>query len=112
MTPAQSTPDPARRPAPSRWTRTRTTQARYDFHHPENAPRSQRQFARDRGLPRSTLGHWLRQHRPTAPAPEPPLPPFPHTPPPPPSPPPPPPCPCSSPSPAPVASDPFPASWN
>jgi hypothetical protein len=71
MTPAHSNPDTARRPAPSRWTRTQTTQARYDFHHPERAPRSQRQFARDRGLPRSTLGHWLRQHRPTDPALEP-----------------------------------------
>ena len=65
MTPAQSNPDTGPRPDPCRWTRAETTQARYDFHHPEHAPRSQRQFARDRGLPRSTLGHWLRHHRPT-----------------------------------------------
>jgi hypothetical protein len=65
MTPAQSNPEPGPRPDPGRWTRAETTQARYDFHHPEHAPRSQRQFARDYGLPRSTLGHWLRHHRPT-----------------------------------------------
>ena len=67
MTPAQSNPDTDPRPDPDRWTRAETTQARYDFHHPDHAPRSQRQFARDRGLPRSTLGHWLRHHRPTDP---------------------------------------------
>jgi Family of unknown function (DUF6399) len=64
MAPAQSNPDTAPRPDPGRWTRTQTTQVRHDFHHPEHAPRSQRQFARDHGLPRSTLGHWLRHHRP------------------------------------------------
>jgi hypothetical protein len=66
MTPAQSNPDTAPRPGPFRWTRTQTTQARHDFHHPDHAPPSQRQFARDHGLPRSTLGHWLRHHRPAA----------------------------------------------
>jgi hypothetical protein len=71
MTPAHSNPDTGPRPDPFRWTRAETTQLRYDFQHPERAPRSQRQFARDRGLPRSTLGHWLRQHRPTDPALEP-----------------------------------------
>jgi len=71
MTPAQSNPDADPRPDPGRWTRTATTQARYDFHHPEHAPPSQRQFARDHGLPRSTLGHWLRHHRPTDPELEP-----------------------------------------
>jgi hypothetical protein len=65
MTPAQSNPDTGPRPDPFRWTRSQTTQARHDFHHPEHAPRSQRQFARDRNLPRSTLGYWLR-HRPAA----------------------------------------------
>lgn len=68
MTPDQSNPDPGPRPDPFRWTRAHTTQARHDFHHPEHTPRSQRQFARDRGLPRSTLGYWLRHHRPTDPA--------------------------------------------
>jgi hypothetical protein len=67
MTPAQSNPDADPRPGPGRWSRTQTTQARYDFHRPDQPPRSQRQFARDRRLPRSTLGHWLRQHRPTDP---------------------------------------------
>jgi hypothetical protein len=67
MTPAQSNPDTDTRPDPFRWTRAATTQARYDFQHPERASHSQRQFARDRGLPRSTLGYWLRHHRPTDP---------------------------------------------
>jgi hypothetical protein len=67
MTPAHSNPDTDPRPDPDRWTRAETTQARYDFHHPDHTPCSQRQFARDRGLPRSTLGHWLRHHRPTDP---------------------------------------------
>jgi hypothetical protein len=65
MTPDQSNPDAGPRPDPGRRTRAYTTQARHDFHHPERTPRSQRQFARDHGLPRSTLGYWLR-HRPTA----------------------------------------------
>src|SRR5215471_12422140 len=67
MTPDQSNPDADPRPGPGRWTRTRTTQAPYHFHRPDQPPRSQRQFARDHRLPRSTLGHWLRQHRPTDP---------------------------------------------
>jgi hypothetical protein len=65
MTPDQSNSDADPRPGPGRWTRTQTTQARYDFHRPDQPPRSQRQFARDHRLPRSTLGHRLRQHRPT-----------------------------------------------
>ena len=67
MTPDQSNPDADPQPDPGRWTRTQTTQACYDFRHPDPAPFSQRQFARDHGLPRSTLGHWLRHHRPTDP---------------------------------------------
>ena len=62
MTPTQSNPDSSPRPQPFRWTRTDATQARHDFHHCEHPPPSQRQFARDHGLPRSTLGYWL--HRP------------------------------------------------
>jgi hypothetical protein len=62
MTPTQSNPDSSPRPQPFRWTRTDATQARHDFHHSEHPPPSQRQFARDHGLPRSTLGYWL--HRP------------------------------------------------
>jgi hypothetical protein len=61
MTPAQSNPDTGPRPDPFRWTRADATQARHDFHNPDHPPSSQRQFARDRGVPRSTLGHWLRR---------------------------------------------------
>jgi hypothetical protein len=63
MTPAQSNPDAGPRPDPCRWARAEATQACHGFHLPDQAPRSQRQFAREHGLPRSTLGYWLR-HRP------------------------------------------------
>lgn len=67
MLPHQLNPDTDSRPDPFRWTRTETTQARHDFHSPDHPPHSQRQFARDNGVPRSTLGHWLRHHRPADP---------------------------------------------
>ena len=62
MTPAQSTPPTDLRPGSFRWTHTETIQACHDFRHPDQPSPSQRQFARDNGVPRSTLGHWLR-HR-------------------------------------------------
>ena len=65
MLPHQLNPDNPSRPDPFRWTRTETIQARHDFHNPDHPPYSQRQFARDNGVPRSTLGHWLRHHRPS-----------------------------------------------
>jgi hypothetical protein len=65
MTPDQSNSDSGPWPQPFRWTRTDATQARHDFHHSEQPPPSQRQFAREHGLPRSTLGYWL--HRPQHP---------------------------------------------
>src|SRR5262249_30096721 len=71
MLPHQLNPDTDARPDPFRWTRTETTQARHHFHSPDHPPHSQRQFARDNGVPRSTLGHWLRHHRPADPHPEP-----------------------------------------
>jgi hypothetical protein len=64
MTPAQSNPHAQHRPDPFRYDRAHTIQARHDFRSPDRPPTSQRQFARDHGLPRSTLGHWLRRHRP------------------------------------------------
>jgi len=63
MTPAQSNPDTDPPPGPGRWQRGHATQARYDFLHPEGLPCSQRQFAQQAGVPRSTLGHWLRRDR-------------------------------------------------
>ena len=62
MTPAQSTPPTDLRPGSFRWTHTETIRACHDFRHPDQPSPSQRQFARDNGVPRSTLGHWLR-HR-------------------------------------------------
>jgi hypothetical protein len=64
MTPAQSNPPTDPRPDSFRWGRAETTRACHDFRHPDQPPPSQRQFARDNGVPRSTLGHWLRHHRP------------------------------------------------
>jgi Family of unknown function (DUF6399) len=61
MTPAQSNPHNGPRPDPFRWPRADATQACHDFHHPDHPPPSQRQFARDNAMPRSTLGHWLRR---------------------------------------------------
>lgn len=61
MTPPQSNPDTGPRPRPFRWNRAEATQACHDFHHPDHPPPSQRQFARDNGVPRSTLGRWLRR---------------------------------------------------
>jgi hypothetical protein len=49
------------RPDAFRWNRGETTQARHDFHHPDWEVVSQRQFAHQTGVPRSTLQHWLRQ---------------------------------------------------
>lgn len=69
MTPTQSNPDSSPRPQPFRWPRTDATQACHDFHHCEHPLPSQRQFAREHGLPRSTLGYWL--HRPQHPGLEP-----------------------------------------
>ncbi len=60
MLPPQPNPATDPRPDPFRWDRAQATQARHDFRNPDHPPRSQRQFARDTGTPRSTLQHWLR----------------------------------------------------
>jgi hypothetical protein len=49
------------RPAAFRRNRGATIQARHDFQHPDREVVSQRQFAHQTGVPRSTLQHWLRQ---------------------------------------------------
>jgi hypothetical protein len=61
MTPSQLNPDTAPRPDAFRWNRTEATQARYHFHHPDRDATSQRQFAQQTGVPRTTLQHWLQQ---------------------------------------------------
>jgi hypothetical protein len=67
MLPHQLTPDTDPRPDPFRWSRTEATRAIHDFHNPDQPSPSQRQFARDAGLPRSTLGDWLRRSQPAHP---------------------------------------------
>jgi Family of unknown function (DUF6399) len=61
MTPPQLNPHKDTRPDPGRRRRTQATQARHDFHHPDRAATSQRQFCQQTGVPRTTLQHWLRQ---------------------------------------------------
>jgi len=63
MTPPQ--PNPGTDPTPDtfRWHRTDTAQTLHDFDHPDGPPRSQRAFAHQTGVPRSTLRHWLRRRR-------------------------------------------------
>jgi len=61
MTPCQATPDSDTRPEPCYWSRLDTAQAFADFSDPFRPPSSQRQYAQEHGIPRSTLGHWLRQ---------------------------------------------------
>lgn len=61
MTPPQLNPHTDTRPDPRRHSRTQATQARHDFHHPDRAADSQRQFCQQTGVPRTTFQHWLRQ---------------------------------------------------
>jgi hypothetical protein len=60
MSPSQSTDRADRRTDPFRWDHDRIARAFDHFRQP-GAETSQRQFAREHGIPRSTLGHWLRQ---------------------------------------------------
>jgi Family of unknown function (DUF6399) len=60
MTPSQSTDTTARRTDPFRWDHDSIARACDHFADP-HGPTSQRQFAHDHGIPRSTLGSWLRQ---------------------------------------------------
>jgi len=59
MTPPQGSNPPVSRPEGGRWRRADTARFTADF---AAAGRSQRDFAHDHALPRSTLGHWLRRH--------------------------------------------------
>jgi Family of unknown function (DUF6399) len=60
MTLSQLNPDLPCQPEPFRWNRADTTQALHDFH---QAQCSQRQFAAQTAIPRSTLGYWQQQQR-------------------------------------------------
>jgi len=61
MTLCQSNATAQARPEPFRWSRRDAVAAVADFHDPDAGPRSQRQFAQQQGVPRSTLQHWLDQ---------------------------------------------------
>jgi hypothetical protein len=61
MTPSQLNPPANSRPDAFRWNRAEATQTQHDFQHPDRPFGSQRQFAQQHGVPRSTLQHWLQQ---------------------------------------------------
>jgi hypothetical protein len=60
MTPSQLNPDTASRPEPFRWTRSEATHTLHDYH---DAGTSQRLFAQQAGVPRSTLQYWRQQRQ-------------------------------------------------
>jgi Family of unknown function (DUF6399) len=62
MTPSHCTNPPPPRTDPFRWPRADTARA-FDHFAAENHP-SQRQYAQQQGIPRSTLGYWLRRDQP------------------------------------------------
>lgn len=61
MTPSQLNPDRPPRPESCRAERTAIAQTLHAFHHPDHEPLSQRAFARQHGVPRTTLQHWLQR---------------------------------------------------
>jgi Family of unknown function (DUF6399) len=61
MTPPQAIPDTAPRLEPRYWSRLDTAGAVAAFSDPFHPPVSQRHYAQQHGIPRSTLGDWLRQ---------------------------------------------------
>jgi hypothetical protein len=63
MTPSQTNPDVPPRPDAFRWPRSQATQTCHDFHDPQRPPTSQRQFAQQAGVPRSTFQYWEQQRR-------------------------------------------------
>jgi hypothetical protein len=62
MTPSHSTNPPPPRTDPFRWSRADTAKAFDHFAAHEHS--SQRQYAQQQGIPRSTLGYWLRRDTP------------------------------------------------
>jgi hypothetical protein len=61
MTPSHPTPHAPAQQGPFRWGHLDTAHVYDDFSDPFNPPGSQRQYAQQQGVPRSTLGYWLRQ---------------------------------------------------
>jgi PAS domain-containing protein len=64
MTPPYTTSTIDARQDSPYWSRLDTAQAYADFSDPVDPPFSQRQYAEQHGIPRSTLGYWLRQPAP------------------------------------------------
>ena len=62
MTPSHCSEAAHPRTDPFRWPRADAAQAQDHFRHPE--PSSQREYATAQGIPRSTLGYWLRRDDP------------------------------------------------
>jgi Family of unknown function (DUF6399) len=61
MTLSQPNPDRPPRPESCRADRAAVAQTLRAFHHPNHEPLSQRAFARQQGVPRTTLQHWLQR---------------------------------------------------
>ena len=64
MIPSQPAPVPDQRQDPFRWSRSDRARVHADFSDPRQTPSSQRQYAQKHGIPRSTLGTWVRQDTP------------------------------------------------
>jgi PAS domain-containing protein len=64
MTPSQASQDSDPRPESFFWYRVDTAQVVADFADPFDPPLSQRQYAQEHGIPRSTVGYWLRKEFP------------------------------------------------
>jgi hypothetical protein len=64
MTLSQPTPAQDSRQDPFRWHRRHAASAYADFADPCQPPGSQRHYAQQHGIPRSTLGYWLRKEDP------------------------------------------------
>jgi hypothetical protein len=64
MTLSQLNPDRQPRPESRRADRVDIAQTLQAFHHPDHEPLSQRAFARQHGVPRTTLQHWLQRAQP------------------------------------------------
>src|SRR5215207_220903 len=69
MTPPQPTPAADPRQGPFRWDADRRAHACDQFRSPD-CDSSQRQYAQEHGIPRATLGYWLRQPLPADVEPE------------------------------------------
>ena len=63
MTPSKCSEPADTRTGPCRWPRATAACAQDHFSRPDHS--SQRQYAQEQGIPRSTLGYWLRREDPT-----------------------------------------------